>query len=689
MKKALLSLLVMVCAAATASAYDFKVGDFYYNHLDDGTVQLAKGDSLALTGQLNIPSEVTYEGTTYTVTQIGPDAFIHTSGITGIYLPASIKRLHNGGGGQPNPFTYCENVETIVVDPDNPTYDSRDNCNAIISKGGADAYAPANQMVAGCKNTTIPSSVNQLGSNVFAGCTGLTSINIPGTVQYLWGKTFLRCSNLAEVTLNEGLELISANTFAHCTSLKSINIPASVTRIQALAFAGCNALETITVESDNQKYDSRDNSNAIITKVAVTQSPAVAPKDQLVVGCKTTVIPSTVTSLGQYAFVQIATLENLDIPENVTSIGNYAFHSCTGLKSINEYAAQNTVTLGTAVWTNVDQANCKLHVYPDDYNYYSTTAQWKEFDVVGDLGQAPAEAMYIIGSFNGWNPETQLPLTLGEDGKWTITREMGEGVLFKFRDQDGNWYGGQDSNGVGYFEIKKDMVTGGTPITLVDGANFMIPVAGEWTFTVDKANMTVVVSGEWVDPLPEPKDVYILGEVNSNNWATNVGVKMDTEDHVTYTADVTCGNISDLDTDGVAYFSFTTKLAESPNDWDAIASSRFGAQSSDYEVTEAMLGTELTLQAGSNAFKLSDGEYNFNVNLETMKFVITKKAAGMRGDANGDGTVDVNDVTTTINYILSKNPNPFVYDNANVNGDATVDVMDVTLIINIILGVNQ
>ena len=58
------------------------------------------------------------------------------------------------------------------------------------------------------------------------------------------------------------------------------------------------------------------------------------------------------------------------------------------------------------------------------------------------------------------------------------------------------------------------------------------------------------------------------------------------------------------------------------------------------------------------------------------------------GDANGDGKVDVNDVTSTINYILGKNPSPFIFENANVNGDSKVDVMDVTLIINIILGVH-
>ena len=60
---------------------------------------------------------------------------------------------------------------------------------------------------------------------------------------------------------------------------------------------------------------------------------------------------------------------------------------------------------------------------------------------------------------------------------------------------------------------------------------------------------------------------------------------------------------------------------------------------------------------------------------------------GKPGDANGDGNVDVNDVTTVINYILGKNPTPFIFDNANVNGDTNVDVNDVTMIINMILGI--
>ena len=82
----------------------------------------------------------------------------------------------------------------------------------------------------------------------------------------------------------------------------------------------------------------------------------------------------------------------------------------------------------------------------------------------------------------------------------------------------------------------------------------------------------------------------------------------------------------------------------------------------------------------------NDAEYNLYIenNVLTVNFLGTPSVPG---DANCDGKVDVNDVTTTINYILGKDPTPFSLTNANVNNDEGVDVMDVTLIINIILGV--
>jgi Leucine-rich repeat (LRR) protein len=58
----------------------------------------------------------------------------------------------------------------------------------------------------------------------------------------------------------------------------------------------------------------------------------------------------------------------------------------------------------------------------------------------------------------------------------------------------------------------------------------------------------------------------------------------------------------------------------------------------------------------------------------------------IKGDADGDGTVDVNDVTTTINHILGKPVATFIPEAANVDGDDTIDVNDVQGIINIALG---
>lgn len=103
---------------------------------------------------------------------------------------------------------------------------------------------------------------------------------------------------------------------------------------------------------------------------------------------------------------------------------------------------------------------------------------------------------------------------------------------------------------------------------------------------------------------------------------------------------------------------------------------------------------------GYYELEVADGKVGFTKALTEWKnntvymqgataLVWPQELTGKPGDANADGTVDVNDVTTTINYILSKNPNPFNYDNANVNGDEKVDVLDVTLIINIILNIHQ
>ncbi len=97
-----------------------------------------------------------------------------------------------------------------------------------------------------------------------------------------------------------------------------------MTSIGISAFNGCSGLTSIKVQEENANYDSRENCNAIIE----------TGSNKLIAGCKNTVIPNSVTSIGNYAFSGCSGLTSITIPNSVTSIGNTAFQGCSGLTSI-------------------------------------------------------------------------------------------------------------------------------------------------------------------------------------------------------------------------------------------------------------------------------------------------------------------------------------------------------------------
>ena len=113
--------------------------------------------------------------------------------------------------------------------------------------------------------------------------------------------------------------------------MTELTLPNSVTSIGDSAFYVCRGLEKITVESGNSCYDSRDNCNSIIDKKTNT----------LIVGCKNSIIPNSVTSIGSGAFAYCSGLTELTLPNSVTSIGYAAFRGCSGL---TELTLPNSVT---------------------------------------------------------------------------------------------------------------------------------------------------------------------------------------------------------------------------------------------------------------------------------------------------------------------------------------------------------
>ena len=117
---------------------------------------------------------------------------------------------------------------------------------------------------------------------------------------------------------------IKRSAFSGCSSLTSVTIGNSVTNIGWSAFSGCSGLTSISVENGNTVYDSRDNCNAIIKTATNT----------LIAGCKNTIIPNSVTSIGYRAFYNCSSLTSVTIPNSVTNIGDYAFSGCSSLTSV-------------------------------------------------------------------------------------------------------------------------------------------------------------------------------------------------------------------------------------------------------------------------------------------------------------------------------------------------------------------
>lgn len=176
-----------------------------------------------------------------TVTSIGKETFRQCTALTEIIIPKGVNSI------QEDSFYDCSSLTSIIVEQGNTKYDSRDNCNALITTA-------TNTLIRGCQNTTIPSSVESIGFGAFSNCKGLTSITIPDSVTSISMNAFKLCNSLISIILSNNIKCINSNMFDRCTSLTSIVIPNSVTIIGYEAFKLCESLTSITFQGTMEQW---------------------------------------------------------------------------------------------------------------------------------------------------------------------------------------------------------------------------------------------------------------------------------------------------------------------------------------------------------------------------------------------------------------------------------------------------
>ena len=183
-----------------------------------------------------------------------------------------------------NPFAGCINLEIIICESKHFKFFNNILCTKDMKL----------LISCTCKEASfiIPSSIEKIGNNAFHNFKHLKNLIIPSSVTRIGRGAFYNCQSICEIDIPNSVVEIDDGAFESCESLKQISLPNSLGEIKNEVFSGCNSLKSIK-------------------------------------------ITSPITRIGNKAFNMCSSLLQLEIPNSVESIGDSAFSWCTSLKEIN------------------------------------------------------------------------------------------------------------------------------------------------------------------------------------------------------------------------------------------------------------------------------------------------------------------------------------------------------------------
>ena len=372
MKKTLAFFLLIFYTLSAWAATTFKSGDLYYKIVSDSepyavevTYQtLVPNNNYSGLTEVEIPTTVKYNKTTYEVIGISWYAFHECADLRSVLIPNSIQTIHFQA------FEGCSSLNSIIIP------------NSVTRIYG-DAFTGS-----GIYNDPSNWHNHALYIGDWLICTNPDSIsgiyNIKPGTRCIADEAFIYCEALKSVNIPNSVEIIGMLSFGICDSLETLVIPSSVKHIEIGVAESCSSLNRIVVESGNTHYDSRENCNAIIETATNT----------LLSGCNTTVVPQSITHIADYAF-DGCQFSSFSIPKNIKYIGDWAFANCSNLK-VFTCEATELPELGTDIFsvigdippldyaTPINEAT--LFVPQEAVEKYKTADQWYKFGTILPIG---------------------------------------------------------------------------------------------------------------------------------------------------------------------------------------------------------------------------------------------------------------------------------------------------------------